>query len=624
MQVSWQNGKTMKTTKSLFRIKTSVAGVLTPAIIIGTCLLPMFAGCSKSNPAKDNNDSLPDAAVTQTLTAKNTSEARLNNDSLLFPFSSPEAKDLLLRDAQNMLRHVSTPDSIHIVKVPGNPSSFTIKGVEAETYSSLLAQVKRRDDIQSILGLISFFSTNFPHPNWEIHEGTARSALTELLQTDYYVTVKSATNATGLPLFLLSLEGRSGSAPTTVTLRQFQREPDGRFTATWSPRCYASWIFCGASTFMEAVKADVDKQLDRFSGQIASKVRLGEQKDEDANDQIFRFASNAVAQIVLKCEKDGDHYARVATAPYCISHMNEAMAAYEGLDEGGRFPGTQEQIITALFPDNIAGQGRPFGSIPMPALRPDAEQKALPVNTFPAPWALELFQNISVLTCPLSDGVFSALPPLKYAKAQDLFISAEKDRAVLGHMQASRLAVPLIYCPYHHMLGFKDGSFCCLGSNADLTEYLTTVPPLSVRPLSKVLDGEKSQPKIQCEYFGGTKVFPTREPISSTGLFKEVMNVFLQQEVLLTTQLTEEFALSAVNDEKTKLVVARLAQENVRLRTEVDKAFTVESEQPYEELGASGLTAADGKAIDAEAEQNRRLMDQFNQMLEQSSKPPAQ
>ena len=605
----------MKITKSIFGILTGLFRVLPPTVMIGTCLLLMFAGCSKSDLGKKNDGTTADTAAAQKLITENSSESQPNNESQVLSFSSREAKDMLLRDAQQMLRYVSTPDSIHIVNVPGNPSSFTIKGVQAETYSSLLAQTKKRGDMQSILGLISFFKTNFPHPNYEIHEGTARAALTELLQTDYFVAIKATTNDLKLPLFLLSLRGAGGNVPSSASLQEFQSEPDGRFTATWNPNCYASWIFCGAQSFAEALKADVDKQLEQFSVAIASKVKLGELKEDNAKAQTFQFASNAVAQIVSKCEKDGDHYARVATAQYCIVQMSGAMAAYEGLDEGGRFPSTQEQIIKALFTANIAGQGRPFNTIPMPMLRPDSEQETLPINTFPAPWAAELFEKVSVLTCPLSHCVFAVLPPLKYTKTQEVFISAEKEKPVLGHMQGSRLEVPLVYCPYHHILGFKPNSFSYVGSDTTLAEYLP-----SVRPLSGVLDGEKRQHKIKCEYFGGTKVLASREPISSTGLFKEAMNVFLQQRVLLATQLTEDFASSVANDEKTKLMVAQLAEENARLRTELDKAFTVDGEKPFEEPNEFGLTASDRKAIDEQAERDRRTMDQFNQMLEESNK----
>jgi hypothetical protein len=299
--------------------------------------------------------------------------------------------------------------------------------------------------------------------------------------------------------------------------------------------------------------------------------------------------------------------------------MRDVITAYVALDDG-RLRSIDDKIIEGLFSGNIAGQGRSFnsGSTPTPALRPDSEQETLSINAFPGPWAAELFDKVSVLTCPVRQDIFSVLPPLRYAKTQDLFVSAEKDKAETQHMQPARLEAAVVYCPFHQIVGFKPDTFCYVNSNTNLTEYFATV-----HPKLDVLDGIKRQPTIRIEYYGGKRVMPSQQPISSTGLFKEHMKVLLGQNVFVAKQLTEAFALAPSTDEKTQAVCSQLAQQNQMLQTELDKVLTVNGEPPFEPPNEFGNTASDLKAIEAQAEKDRKALDELRKIIEEGDKRTA-
>lgn len=485
----------------------------------------------------------------------------------------------LLANAREMLQYASGDDAIHIVNVPRKPASFVIKGQSADTYCSLLKQAKKNSDLKSILALLSFYKTTIESETADSElprYDELRKELTDLLQSQYSIVLDPPKDG-DLHIYLLSLitaprfpimdmQGNlqgvpeldsrgneqatspyiSLKAPKEVKIEAFEKEPDGRLTANWNPCCYACWILYGDESFVNNVKKDIDAHLDENLKLLTSKEQMGELKPQEVNRERLLFASNYVANIIKSFESDGEQYLVAATADGCAMCMRGVIGHYMTLDQSpDQFGELANNILDAVLRYEPVSGNSWFTKENVDAftLRTDAEQETNSLNKFPESWLGMMFTQPSELVCPVGKTVYSVLPPLKYAKWSLLDVLAREGRPKIKAMGGY---MPVVYCPYHHILCLKfkspetavaqhgDG-LPYLGSNTNFLCYCDSIIPSWSGPE----ENESVQPGIAIDYPSGNRFLPRQSPKSVGDLDKEVIDLLKAQEGVRTQQVVE-------------------------------------------------------------------------------------
>jgi len=535
--------------------------LLTLAIVLS------ISGCKKQTPDSSTAKVKDDSPVQHTdITEKPPAVAPV----------APKQQQLLGYVGE-MLRYASVGDAVHIVNVPRKPGSFTIKGPSADKYVALLKEAKAKADMQAILGLLAFYksalkseATDAELPRYQ----DLQQEVKDLLQCQFPIVLDPPKEG-ALPMYLLSVKAEphwprgdadgnpvpepeleaQGNLPVStpylnlkasdeVLLEPFEQQPDGRLTVNWNPCYFACWIVYGDESFLQNVKKDIDSHIDENSKGLASKEKLGELKPQDANHERLMFASNYVMMIVKSFESDQEQYLVAATAESCARSMGGIIGKFETLGQSpDQLRDLANNILDGVLLYEPLGNRLDYSDENVAAfsLRSDVEQKTNFLNLFPAPWLGGMFDQPSELICPVGKTVYSVLPPLKYARSLSVFVEATKKRPMITGMQGD---VPVVYCPYHHILGLRvpspgspdNGRFPYLGSDTNFVCYFDRVDAKWNGPPQ----GQESfQPRMIIDHYGRDRTLSLRDSISLSDMYKEVIDQLKGQQGVRIEQIDE-------------------------------------------------------------------------------------
>lgn len=539
--------------------------------LLATAIALTITACSKQSANAPTAGSKQEASAQQTPNAPTPATEK----------TVTSEQQALLGNAREMLQYASSDEAIHIVNVPRKPASFVIKGQSADTYCLLLKRAKKNADLQSILALLSFYKTTIKSEAADAElprYNELSQELTDLLQSQYSIVLDPPKDG-DLPMYLLSLKAEarfpildmqgnlqgvpeldshgnqqatspyiSLKAPKEIQIEAFEKEPDGRLTANWNPCYYACWILYGDESFVKNVKKDIDAHLEENLKLLTSKEQMGELKPQEVNQERLLFASNYVASIVKSFESDGEQYLVAATADGCAMCMRGVIGHYMTLDQSpDQFGELANNILDAVLHYEPVSGNSWFTKENVDAftIRTDAEQETNSLNKFPESWLGMMFTQPSELVCPVGKTVYSVLPPLKYAKWSLLDVLAREGRPKITAMGGY---MPVVYCPYHHILCLKfkspetavaqhsDG-LPYLGSNTNFLCYCDSIVPSWSGPE----EGESNKMEIYIDYPSGNRILPLRSPMSVGNLYKEAVNLLRSQEGVRTQQVVEAF-----------------------------------------------------------------------------------